>query len=309
MNREPIRKPMKAELAPDLSAITYPVLSTPKLDGIRCMKVGGRANTTSFNRVGNQFIADIIERSLPDGVDGEITVVGETFSQMSGSIRRSTGQPRFLFSIFDYLYDKASDPYVERMRMLAELFEDDYLSTSNTFEPILPIQINCAEELAAYEQKMIDAGYEGVMVRTPNSPYKFGRATVKEGYLLKLKRFEDAEAVITGSYERMHNNNIAVKDNFGRSKRSHNKENLIPTGELGGFNVVLVQDSLQSGNSVPQGFDIGYNHKVGGISASDLWRDRHSLVGKYIKFKHQPCGAKDAPRLPIFLGFRDEFDM
>lgn len=303
MMREQIKKPMKGDPAKDLSKIKYPVLATPKLDGIRCMKVNGQALTTSFNRVGNKFIANMIEMFMPDGVDGEITVRGETFSQMSGSIRRSTGEPDFIFSVFDYLYDNASDPYSERMKKLEGLFNPMF--ESRRFEPVLPVQINSESELAEYEQKMLDAGYEGVMVRSPDGPYKFGRATSREGFLLKLKRFVDSEAVITGTYEKMHNNNVAEKNNFGRTKRSHNKENLIPTGEIGGFNVELIQYP----GSDPICFNIGYNHKVGGIPSSELWKDRDGLIGKIIKFKHQPCGAKDAPRLPIFLGFRDEFDM
>jgi len=34
------------------------------------------------------------------------------------------------------------------------------------------------------------------MLRHPQSPYKQGRSTPKEAYLLKVKRFSDGEAVI-----------------------------------------------------------------------------------------------------------------
>ena len=57
------------------------------------------------------------------------------------------------------------------------------------------------------------------MVRTPDSPYKCGRSTEREAWLLKIKRFEDAEAVVLGTYEGMSNMNEAGVDAFGRTKR------------------------------------------------------------------------------------------
>ena len=52
------------------------------------------------------------------------------------------------------------------------------------------------EELIDYEQGAVEDGYEGVMLRDPSAPYKYGRSTVRKGYLLKLKRFEDSEAEV-----------------------------------------------------------------------------------------------------------------
>jgi DNA ligase-1 len=40
-----------------------------------------------------------------------------------------------------------------------------------------------------------------------------------------------------------------------------------------------------------------------------LWEQRASLVGRLIKFKHQPSGAKEAPRFPKFVGFREAWDL
>jgi hypothetical protein len=37
--------------------------------------------------------------------------------------------------------------------------------------------------------------------RSPHSPYKCGRSTEREAWLLKIKRFEDAEAVVLEPYE------------------------------------------------------------------------------------------------------------
>ena len=58
------------------------------------------------------------------------------------------------------------------------------------------VLVHNEEELRAFEEKCLAEGYEGAMVRSLEGPYKCGRSTVKEGYLLKVKRFEDGEAEI-----------------------------------------------------------------------------------------------------------------
>ena len=139
------------------------------------------------------------------------------------------------------------------------------------------------------------------MVRTPDSPYKCGRATEREAWLLKIKRFEDAEAVVLESYEGMTNQNAAELDAFGRTKRSLAQSGMVGRGELGGFVVRHLESGVE--------FRLGYNHVAGGIDRVTLWQRRESLVGKLVKFKHQPSGAKEAPRFPKFIGFREAWDM
>lgn len=42
---------------------------------------------------------------------------------------------------------------------------------------------------------------------------------------------------------------------------------------------------------------------------ADFWARRDSLLGQRVKFKHLEHGAKDAPRHPVFLGFRHAEDL
>ena len=166
---------------------------------------------------------------------------------------------------------------------------------------VTPTLVRNLAELEAFETKCLDEGYEGVMVRTPHSPYKCGRSTEREAWLLKIKRFEDAEAVVLEPYEGMTNQNAAELDNFGRTKRSLAQTGMIGRGELGGFIVRHLSTGVE--------FRLGYNHIVGGVDRVTLWMDRDSLIGKVVKFSHQPSGAKDAPRFPKFIGFREAWDM
>ena len=84
-------------------------------------------------------------------------------------------------------------------------------------------------------------------------------------------------------------------------QRSSCMENKIGRGELGGFVVRHVETGVE--------FRLGYNHVVGGMDRVTLWEQRASLPGKLVKFKHQPSGAKEAPRFPKFCGFREAWDL
>ena len=39
-----------------------------------------------------------------------------------------------------------------------------------------------------------------------------------------------------------------------------------------------------------------------------IWDHRDLYKGRVVKYKSQPHGSKDRPRLPVFLGFRDAID-
>ncbi len=290
-----ITKPMLASKCESPHLLPFPVLATPKLDGIRCLKLGGKALTRSFKPISNRFAREWIEANLPDGLDGELMLRGGTFSETTSAIGARDGQPDFVFHVFDYVTDSISTPYRQRMETLAAMPD------SPRIVKVLPVLIPNASALAAYEEECIAAGYEGVMVRTPNSPYKCGRSTEREAWLLKIKRFEDAEAMVLASYEGMTNQNAAELDAFGRTKRSLAQAGMIGRGELGGFVVRHLSTGVE--------FRLGYNHIVGGVDRVTLWLRREMLVGKVVKFSHQPSGAKDAPRFPKFIGFREAWDM
>ena len=291
-----ITKPMLADKCGRPELLPFPMLATPKLDGIRCLKVGGKALTRSFKPVSNRFVREWIEANLPDGVDGELVLRGGTFSETTSAIGSRDGEPDFVFHVFDMVVEGLLQPYAHRMANLGY-----WKITSGRVVKVLPVEIRDAAALAAYEEQCLAAGYEGVMVRTPDSPYKCGRSTEREAWLLKIKRFEDAEAVVLGTYEGMSNQNEAGVDAFGRTKRGMAQAGMVGRGELGGFVVRHAESGVE--------FRLGYNHVAGGVDRATLWHRRETLVGKLVRFKHQPSGAKDAPRFPKFVGFREAWDL
>jgi DNA ligase-1 len=76
---------------------------------------------------------------------------------------------------------------------------------------------------------------------------------------------------------------------------------MVGRGELGGFIVRALDTGVE--------FRLGYNHVLGGIDRVSLWLKKEALVGRLVKFSHQPSGAKEAPRFPKFLGFREAWDL
>ena len=287
-----ITKPMLASKCADTAALHFPLLATPKLDGIRCLKIGGRALSRKFLPIRNTFVREWIEHNCPDGLDGELIVKGVPFNEVAGHIGRESGQPDFTFAVFDYVRDSVNWPYQDRAADLAKI------QNTSRVNKILPLQLNTLRELQTYETMCIADGYEGVMIRTPDSPYKCGRSTEKEGFLLKIKRFEDAEAIILSCIEGMSNLNPAEKDAFGRTKRSSCKENKVGRGTLGAFLCRDIKTGIEFSLS---GFTESF--------AADVWSKRDSAVGRIVKFKHQPSGAKEAPRFPKFSGFRETWDL
>lgn len=297
-----ITRPMLAETVEVFEEISYPKIASPKLDGIRCLKVGGKALTRSFLPIPNTFIREFIERTFPDGVDGEIMINGRTFSEgSSGEIMSEDGEPDFVLCLFDYVKDSLDKPYQERLKDLATL-------AGLPRSTILPTRIvNNADELRALEDEYIELGYEGIMVRDPSGPYKCNRSTLREGYLLKAKEFEHFEVRIVGFLEQMKNQNPKKKNELGLTKRSTAKAGMKPAGTLGKFIVTSMADvlNIKVGDELRIGSGEGLTKKL----RQHVWDNKEEYLGKIIRGKYQKKGAKDKPRFVTFNGFRDERDM
>jgi DNA ligase-1 len=289
-----ITRPLLAGTLEDVSTLKFPVLATPKLDGIRVLKVDGKAVTRKFKPIPNHHIRTLLEKHLPDGVDGEVMTPG-TFNDIQSKVMSHDGEPEFTLYVFDYVKDDLNKPYKDR---IADMVKSVKNKAPFVIVVLKPVMITSPEELLAFENECLEQGYEGVMLRNPDSKYKCGRSTLKEQILLKLKRFLDAEARVVGFEEKMHNDNKQEKDEFGLSKRSSKKGGLQPANTLG----ALVVEDLTTG--VKFGIGSGFDDAL----KKEIWTHRDKYLNKLVKYKYQSVGQKDAPRFPVFLGFRSELD-
>jgi DNA ligase-1 len=298
-------RPMLASPA-DVDALRYPLLASPKLDGIRCLAMGGRAMSRSMKPIPNRHVQQKFAefaRQL-EGLDGEL-IVGEpnhpdVYRTTSSAVMAHDGTPDFFFWAFD-LWDEGYG-YAMRFSLLAKRFQP--INDMAPWAMILPHDyIRDRDELDAFEADALKQGFEGVMLRSLDGPYKRGRSSAREGYLLKLKRYRDAEAEIVGFEERMHNGNEAFTSELGRTKRSTAMAGLVPTGSLGAFVLRGLPGQPFEG--------VIFNVGTGLVEQERqrFWRERDALLGKIVKYKFFDIGVKDAPRHPVYLGFRDPIDL
>jgi len=293
----PFVKPMLAAVYEPDSA-RWPYLATPKIDGIRFLKVNGQAVSRTFKPIRNAHIQQSLAL-LPDGVDGELTC-GTTFQSSTSAIMSSSGQPAFKAWLFDYVdpADPQGDvvPYSRRVARLAELCAA--LDTPFAKTVLTPVPVANVAELEALAAKHCQDGFEGTMLRSPDGPYKAGRSTVKQNTLLKVKAFTDAEARVIGFVEKQTNANEAHEDAFGLSKRSSHKENKHAAGTLGAL-VVTGPDGVS--------FNIGTGFTA--EQRDQIWANQAAHMGQLVKYKYFEHGVKDKPRHPVFLGWRHQDDM
>jgi DNA ligase-1 len=288
-------KPMLAGKCTDPSKILFPVLVSPKMDGVRALVIDGQLMSRSLKPIPNLFAQQRFS-NLPDGTDGEL-IVGQPYQdpyrRTVSTVMSDDGvNAELQYFIFDNF--KVKGGFEQRFRSLNVVMKHNV----NVFVVLHPVAENL-EQLLEYERQYVKLGYEGAMIRSINGPYKFGRSTEKEGYLLKLKRFEDSEAVVLDAYERMHNENEAGEDELGHTERSTKKEGMVPAGDLGGFNVRDVKTGVE--------FSVG-----GGYTAAErveFWKFRKRLIGQTLVYKYFPTGSKDRPRFPVYKGWRSPIDL
>ena len=288
-----------------MNKLVYPVLATYKLDGLRTLFVDNEVKSRKFKKIPNTYIRNELNKIFQTvsknlnfsscEFDGEI-LASKTFNfqESTHNIMSFEGEPDFVVYVFDIITDNLETTYQERMKLLATIDFND-----KRIVKLLPTLINDEKELLAFEEKALDAGYEGIIIRSVDSPYKCGRSTNKEGYLLKLKRFSDSEAEIIGFEELEHNNNIAKKDAFGRSERSSCKENMVGGNTLGTLLVKDIKSAVEF--RIGSGLDMAMREKI--------WNNKSDYLNKIVKYKFFSVGVKELPRHPVLLGFRHIDDM
>lgn len=293
-----IFKPTLAVSA-EFDKIKYPVYASPKLDGIRCSIVDGKALSRTLKPIPNKHIYGQLSTSKLNGLDGELIVGSPTsptcYNESVSNVMAFDKIPTYTYYVFDH--HEVSGSFARRFQELLAS-----LGQWNKFPQICLLEQNMIsneDDMLAYEATKVEEGYEGIILRSPGAPYKFGRSTVKEGYLLKVKRFLDSEAEIIGFEEEMFNGNAAETNELGRTKRSTAAAGLSGKGTLGAFQVRDVETGVE--------FSIGT-----GLTAADrqhFWNRRDEYIGKLVKYKFFAVGVKVAPRHPVYLGIRDARDM
>jgi len=309
-----ITKPLLA-VAVDYDKLTFPKLMSPKLDGIRCLKINGKAVSRKFKPIPNDYIRTWIETHCSDGFDGEILCLDPTapFAEVSSMVmsKEHPAEKTFVYGVFDWVAgDRLLLPFKTRIANVETWFAKLSVEKPEVTRHMRPIPHDLVlnrEDLTEQHVAWVSHGYEGTMLRDPEGIYKCGRSTVNQGILLKVKDWMDEEAIVIDVEEMMENTNEATRDEVGATKRSTAKEGMVGKGTMGKLVCKCLTDGAE--------FRIGGGPGLTAKKRQEMWDQRNdpalSVIDRVVKFKHQADpGATErgngvAPRFPQWLGIRN----
>jgi DNA ligase-1 len=270
--------------------LVYPKLVSPKLDGIRCLLYGGIAVSRNLKPIRNKYVQEMLS-ALPDGLDGELIVgsptEGNVLNRTTSGIMSEGGEPDFKFYVFDDF--KYPGLFYHRYQALS-----DY---PHPFVHVVPHKLVHNElEFAQQERVYLKQGYEGIMSRSPNGHYKYGRSTHQEQILHKFKQFTDSELLITHILEGQENGNEQTRDALGDSVRSTAQAGMVPNGRVG----TICGTDVKTG----QALEISPGRMTHDMR-QHYWEHPEQIVGKIANYKFFGYGNVAAPRFATFQAFRE----
>jgi len=231
-----------------------------KLDGVRAYWDGRQF----LSRQGNQFFApDWYTAGLPNKpLDGELWLGRKAFQRTVSIVRRQDVSQlwrELRFLIFDA--PACSGVFENRLAYVERLLK----SHRPAFASVVH-HYHCrgSEHLEDELERIVAAGGEGLMLRQPGSRYEPNRSST----LLKVKRFQDAEARVIG-----------YQPGTGRHK-----------GRLGALLVQLLD---------------GTEFAVG-TGFTDAERENPPPVGNVITVRFQELTDRGVPRFPSFVRVRTD---
>lgn len=307
-----------------MKKLRYPVLATIKKDGIRAIKLGDLASRT-LKKIPNR---DINERAaeLPYGLDMELFNPELSYDEIESIVmsREHKDSSMIGFHILDMW--GSGNEHIK--------YEERIFTTHKECKNILgcygeqPSLCNNADELFEHFKRFESEEGEGICFRTPDSPYKQGRSTLREQYLVKLSRYIRSECTIIGFEEQMMNGNAEKRDDIGYMRRRQAGVNLIGKSTLGAF-IVQTSDVCQTCQGMqytdpPENsnikaiachdckgsgrmtFRVGTGVGLTDTKRAEIWDTKDKWLGKQITIKSKGHGVKVKPRSPIFIGCREE---
>jgi DNA ligase 1 len=293
------RPMLAADASNDLAKLRYPIVVTPKLDGVRAIIRADGVWSRSMKLIPNRNVQKLALNKYLHGLDGEL-IAGEptasdVYRRSQKACATADSQDPVTFMAFD-CYDFNDDVgYWTRISEANERVADS-LEELAVF--VNADKVHNEAALREMEENYLGIGYEGLILRAVEGKYKQGRSTLKEQGMLKVKRFVDSEAEVISMEEELHNGNAATESAIGTTERSSHKAGMTGKGRMGALNVRDVTS--------------GVTFKIGsGFTAEDrewFWKHPLDLKPLVVKYKSFLIGVKDKPRFPVYLGLREGWD-
>ena len=277
--------------------INFPIYVSTKFDGVRAMVIDSVVYSRSMKPIRNNHVQKLFGKPEYNGFDGELVVgdiyAKDVFQKTTSGVMSKDDEPDVTFYVFD-IFTNNTETYKERLYTLNDkLVLDQYHNIVATQQ----LYIQTKEELKELLNKEKVKGGEGLIGRNPNGVYKYGRSTPKEQFSMKFKFFEQEDFEVVGFTERMHNSNEQKRDALGYAERSSAKEGMIPMNTLGSLVLKYGDDTFNCGS--------GFTDAL----RDEIWFNQERYLGKLASIRYMSVGAKDKPRVPSFIWFRDTDDM
>lgn len=264
------KKPMLAKTFRDGGKhLKFPLLTQPKLDGLRCLAQSDQGQVVLYSRTGCEFqgflkikeeLKAYFQKYPEHVVDGELYSDEIPFEELSGYCRRQKEEEKIdhvRFHVFDVIVDAGM------------CFEGrkDLLPKETLHVIIVPTQEACSvKDVEEQLQKHLQDGYEGIMLRNKEGLYLEGH---RSWDLQKYKLFQEEEFVITG---------------FSEEK-----------------GMVVWQCMTQDGKTFsarPQG-----KHET----RKELFQDASSYIGEKLTVVFQEYTQNNIPRFPVAKAIRKHY--
>jgi DNA ligase-1 len=196
------------------------------------------------------------------------------------------------FNMFDCITNGDYEEYFVNRQMKLNKFLE-YVIEDKYIHDYVP-QIDCysKEDVEEFYKKSLDVGYEGLILRKATGKYKYGRGTLNEGIIYKVKPIIELSGKIIGVDQATVVNPDAEKttNELGFSVTSKKKGDRVIIEKASNFVVEYERD--------------GKTHVIHPPIVADdsekkhIWENREDYIGCEVLVKGMDIGAKDVMRIP-----------
>lgn len=272
------------------------LFTSEKKDGIRAIVSSGVLMSRQNKPIPNMHVQKFFS-GLPEGLDGELIFgidgydIHPPLEQINSVVTSRTAEwPkrwRPMYCVFDH------QEHLTTERMPFHHRYSDIKSWCNKMRRagvwfIPQFDLTTMFNIIEYFKAVIEAGGEGICLRSPRSPYKKGRSTLRDGCLMRFKKLIKDQAVVIDSYPLERHVGSATVNSFGLAQRDSKLTNLL-------------KDETQIGGLVCFHPLLG-KFKVGsGFTAAQRKRFAKEGSPRHIVFEYRDLTHKGVPRNATFV--------
>ncbi len=166
-------------------------LASEKLDGVRAIWDGNTLRFRSGKEINapRWFVGGLPKRSL----DGELWIARGAFERLSGIVRKDVPDDNEWRQVRYMIFELPGAPgtFRERAEVMRQIARDAKVPWLREIELFPVVDRNSLQKRF---KEVVKAGGEGLMLHRADALYETGRSDT----LLKMKPWEDAEAVVIG---------------------------------------------------------------------------------------------------------------